>query len=89
MANISKITLPDGASYDIRDTSKQAILVSGTNIKTVNGNSLLGSGNITISGGTTYTAGTGIDITNGVISLNVTDVENAYGGRTITIGGGS
>lgn len=32
-------------------TSKQDTLVSGTNIKTVNGNSLLGSGNIAISGG--------------------------------------
>jgi hypothetical protein len=31
--------------------SKQDALVSGTNIKTVNGNSLLGSGNLTISGG--------------------------------------
>ena len=31
--------------------SKQAALVSGTNIKTINGTSLLGSGNITISGG--------------------------------------
>lgn len=30
---------------------KQATLVSGTNIKTINGNSLLGSGNITIQGG--------------------------------------
>jgi hypothetical protein len=32
---------------------KQALLVSGTNIKTVNGNSLLGSGNLVISGGGT------------------------------------
>jgi hypothetical protein len=31
--------------------TKQEALVSGTNIKTVNGNSLLGSGDITISGG--------------------------------------
>lgn len=31
--------------------AKQAILVSGTSIKTVNGNSLLGSGDLTISGG--------------------------------------
>lgn len=30
---------------------KQPLLVSGTNIKTVNGTSLLGSGNIAISGG--------------------------------------
>jgi hypothetical protein len=33
------------------DTLYQAILVSGTNIKTVNGSSLLGSGNLTVSGG--------------------------------------
>ena len=31
--------------------SKQPLLVSGTNIKTINGTSLLGSGNIVISGG--------------------------------------
>ena len=30
---------------------KQATLVSGTNIKTINNNSILGSGNINISGG--------------------------------------
>lgn len=35
------------------DTSKQDVLVSGTNIKTVNGNSLLGSGDIPMSGGGT------------------------------------
>lgn len=33
------------------DSSKQDTLVSGSNIKTINGNSLLGPGNITISGG--------------------------------------
>lgn len=32
-------------------SGKQDALVSGTNIKTVNGNSLLGSGNLSISGG--------------------------------------
>jgi hypothetical protein len=31
--------------------SKQATLVSGTNIKTINGNSILGSGNLSIGGG--------------------------------------
>ena len=30
---------------------KQDVLVSGTNIKTINGTSILGSGDITISGG--------------------------------------
>ena len=37
----------------------QAILVSGTNIKTINGNSILGSGDITITGG-----GGSADLTN-------------------------
>lgn len=32
-------------------TNKQEALVSGTNIKTINGSSVLGSGNLTISGG--------------------------------------
>lgn len=32
------------------NTNKQDLLISGTNIKTVNGNSLIGSGNIVISG---------------------------------------
>lgn len=51
--------LSDGTNtYAIKDaearselSNKQNTLVSGTNIKTINGNSLLGSGNITISGG--------------------------------------
>lgn len=47
---------------------KQSTLVSGTNIKTINGESVLGSGNIVIEGGSgggaTYAAGDGIDISN-------------------------
>lgn len=35
------------------DTSKQAVLVSGTNIKTINGNSVLGSGDLTVGGSPT------------------------------------
>lgn len=50
-------------------TSKQDTLVSGTNIKTINNTSILGSGNIDIQGGGSYTAGTGIDITNDVIKV--------------------
>ena len=51
--------------------TKQDTLVSGTNIKTINNQSLLGSGNIDIQGGggESYTAGTNIDITNNVISV--------------------
>ena len=52
--------------------TKQDILVSGTNIKTINNESILGSGNIVIqggSGGGSYSAGANIDITNNVISV--------------------
>lgn len=40
------------------DTSRQEKLVSGTNIKTINGQSVLGSGDISISGGGTIDADT-------------------------------
>lgn len=53
-------------------STKQDILVSGTNIKTINNESILGSGNIVIqggSGGGSYTAGANIDITDNVISV--------------------
>lgn len=55
--------------------TKQDTLVSGTNIKTINGNSILGLGNIQIGeGGTTITGGNGIDVsTDGTISVD-TDV---------------
>lgn len=54
-------------------STKQDTLVSGENIKTINGASVLGSGNIEISsGGGTYTSGEGISIEGGVIS-------NTYG----------
>lgn len=36
---------------EVHDDSKQDLLVSGTNIKTINHQSILGSGNITIEGG--------------------------------------
>ena len=50
--------------------AKQNSLVSGINIKTINNESILGEGNITIEGGgSSYTAGDGIDITNDVISV--------------------
>ena len=49
MANISAIKLPDGITYNIKDDSKQEKLVSGTNIKTINSQSILGSGDIAIT----------------------------------------
>ena len=50
MADISKITL-NGTDYNVKDANAQETLVSGTNIKTINNQSILGSGNITIQGG--------------------------------------
>ena len=70
------------------DNSKQDKLVSGTNIKTINGNSLLGSGNITIEGG-------GVESVNGktgaVTLAGGTNVTINESGNTLTInatGGG-
>ena len=50
MADISKITL-NGTDYNVKDANAQPTLVSGTNIKTINNESILGSGNISIQGG--------------------------------------
>ena len=36
---------------EVHDDSKQDLLISGTNIKTINQQSILGSGNITLQGG--------------------------------------
>ena len=63
---------------------KQETLVSGTNIKTINNQSLLGSGNINIQGGgsgTEYTGGTNIGISDYVISVTGT-VANAASATT-------
>lgn len=46
LRKVSKIVL-DNTTYEINDKYKQDKLVSGNNIKTINGVSLLGSGNIT------------------------------------------
>ena len=66
-------------------STKQDTLVSGTNIKTINGETLLGEGNITIQGGSgggkAIEAGIGIAITTGetadTVSLNV--INQYYG----------
>lgn len=55
--------------------NKQNALVSGVNIKTINENSILGSGNLDIS--TSYTAGTGIEISEeNVISNTITSYDD-------------
>ena len=56
-------------------SGKQDTLVSGTNIKTINNQSLLGSGNIEIQGGgETYSAGEGI----GINADNIISVTGNY-----------
>jgi len=79
MADISKITLPNNAEYDLKDATarsglanKQDTLVSGTNIKTINNESILGSGDISVLTTETdpvFTASPAHDITS-------TDIDN-------------
>lgn len=76
--NLSSTSQTDALSANqgrILNNSKQATLVSGVNIKTINGYSLLGEGNIVIqggggTGGTEYNAGTGITISSDTISIS-------------------
>lgn len=82
MANVSKIQLPNGDIYALEDSAaqsalsgKQDKLVSGTNIKTVNSNSLVGSGNVSVgtitSVETTAGAHSAIDVSSGAANFNV------------------
>ena len=65
------------------DTSKQDTLVSGTNIKTINGNSILGSGNLTTpDDDTTYT----FSISGN--TLTITDSDGNTQTITLPSGGG-
>ena len=59
-------------------TTKQDVLVSGTNIKTVNGISLLGEGNITVSGAdlSGYYTKAEIDAMIGGASSTITEINN-------------
>ena len=74
---------PDLSQYATKEevNAKQDTLISGSNIKTINNQSLLGSGNIDIQGGSgsSYTAGRNIDIADNVISttndLDVTTIK--------------
>lgn len=43
--------MSDGTTVEDAVNDKQDVLISGTNIKTINGNSILGEGDITIEGG--------------------------------------
>lgn len=94
--NTSDADKPISTATQTALNAKQATLVSGTNIKTINGTSLLGSGDITISGGGGISDGDKGDITvtasgatwtidNGV----VTDGKLASGIDAAKIGNGT
>ena len=59
-------------------SSKQDNLVSGDNIKTINGNSILGSGNITISGGGALEA---FPVGAIYMSVNANSPASLFGGK--------
>jgi hypothetical protein len=68
---VKNISISDISKWN----NKQDELVSGVNIKTINSNSLLGSGNIDISA--SYSAGTGIEITEeNVINNTITSYDD-------------
>lgn len=60
LGNTSTTAAAGNHTHTYTEVGAQAPLVSGTNIKTINGVSLLGSGDLTITSGGTYTAGTGL-----------------------------
>ena len=68
---IKEITINDINNWN----NKQNQLISGTTIKTINNTSLLGSGNINV-GGSEYTAGIGIAISEGTITNTITSYND-------------
>lgn len=89
----SQLTNNSGYITDsYHDDSKQDTLVSGTNIKTINNESILGPGNITISGGGGTAGVTSLNGKTGAINIvEGSNVTVNTSGNTITIsatGGG-
>jgi hypothetical protein len=72
--NTSDANKPVSTAQQTALDTKQATLVSGTNIKTVNGTSVLGSGNIQIDGGVTS-----FNTRTGAVTLSSGDVTGALG----------
>jgi hypothetical protein len=93
--NTSDVNKPISTATQTALDAKQATLVSGTNIKTINGTSVLGSGDITISSGgvsdgdkgdiTVSNSGATWTIDNGVVS----DAKVATGIDAAKIGAGA
>lgn len=76
-----KIDLIDNTEIIKKFSTKQDNLVSGTNIKSINGTSLLGEGNINIvgGGGTTYNISDGLALTTpNTLSVKINEVSEPY-----------
>lgn len=82
--NVSLVTTGEKYTWN----NKQDALVSGTNIKTINNESILGSGNISISGGTaTDVQINGTSITSGGVADIITEgTYNATSNKIATMG---
>ena len=84
-----KSEIPDVTGFATKTevSAKQDTLVSGTNIKTINGNSILGSGNIEIkSGGLEYlTPGTIVKIEGGMDLQFIADLTDAESNKARAI----
>lgn len=71
---------------EYHDNTKQDTLVSGTNIKTINNESILGSGNITVSGGGGSSGVTSVNGSTGAVNIvSGSNVTVNTSGNTITI----
>ena len=68
------------------DSSKQDALVSGTNIKTINGNSILGNGDISLAGGETLKVGTILPFSGGTLPTGYLFCDGSAVSRTTYAG---
>ena len=67
---LTEVTEGNTRSINSLETSKQDNLISGTNIKTINGLDILGEGNIEIKGGSSY-------LSSKVFSTNIPKANNS------------
>lgn len=84
--NTSDANKPISSATQTALNAKQATLVSGTNIKSINGTSLLGSGDITVGGSVTPAALTKVDDTNVTLSLGGSPSTALLNAASITVG---
>lgn len=77
--NINGVAFDGTGNITVTDSTKQDALVSATNIKTINGNSILGAGNLTISGG-----GGGVGSLDDVLAVGSTTSRSATFGAKVT-----